>query len=321
MALTSLRDIELVRALAEHRHFGRAAASLGISQPAVSRSLAQLEASIGEPLFERSTMHPTAFGKIVLRLGDRVLAGFAEIAREIVLLKGLEVGELKVAMGPYPADVSGQRAGAMLSGLYPSVALDLRVVNWMDAIEAVHLGRVDLAFAEGRQAAHHPELEVRPVRRQPLTFVCRAGHPLAGRDDLTLPDLLGFPWVGPVLPGRVLEGLPQAPRPFGVFDPARQHVRPRILVETVPAMKEVVRNSDALTAALPFQVAADIADGTLCLLMEVPLISLDYGFILRRGRTLSPAAKVFMDLVLDIEAKHPVPGPLEDRAGEPRPTR
>jgi len=54
----------------------------------------------------------------------------------------------------------------------------------------------------------------------------------------------------------------------------------------------------ALSAALPFQIEAETAAGALVLLpIELPVISLNYGFIARRGRALSPAAGAFMDLV------------------------
>jgi molybdenum-dependent DNA-binding transcriptional regulator ModE len=81
-SMLSVRHIELVQALAEHRHFGRAANSLGISQPSLSKALATLEEQVGEPLFERLTMKPTDFGKIVLRHGSAALTSFAEIDRE-----------------------------------------------------------------------------------------------------------------------------------------------------------------------------------------------------------------------------------------------
>jgi len=77
----SVRQMELVRALAEHRHFGRAAAALGISQPALTRSLKFIEDQLGVLLFDRMGVTPTVYGQIVLQYSRPVLSGFAEMAR------------------------------------------------------------------------------------------------------------------------------------------------------------------------------------------------------------------------------------------------
>ena len=87
--------------LAEHRHFGRAASNLGISQPSLTRSIKHLEEMLGVPLFDRADgVTPTLVGRIVLERGEMLLIGFAELAREITLAKGLEIGALTIAIGP-----------------------------------------------------------------------------------------------------------------------------------------------------------------------------------------------------------------------------
>jgi DNA-binding transcriptional LysR family regulator len=106
----SVRQFELVKALATHRHFGRAAAALRVSQPALTRSLKHLEDLLGVSLFDRQGVAPTVFGELVLSHGEPVIKGFADLMREIDLAKGLEIGEFSVSAGPYPAEISGQRA-------------------------------------------------------------------------------------------------------------------------------------------------------------------------------------------------------------------
>ena len=74
----SVRQIEVVRALAKRRHFGLAAKQLGVSEPALSRSLKQLEAELGVRLFDRQGVTPTLFGEIVLKHGERAVTEFAD---------------------------------------------------------------------------------------------------------------------------------------------------------------------------------------------------------------------------------------------------
>ena len=125
----SVRQFELVKALATYRHFGRAAAALGVSQPALTRSLKHLEDVLGVPLFDRQGVTPTVFGELMLNHGEPVIKGFADLMREIDLAKGLEIGEFSVSAGPYPAEISGQRALGMLSAQHPQLAVEIEALQ------------------------------------------------------------------------------------------------------------------------------------------------------------------------------------------------
>jgi DNA-binding transcriptional LysR family regulator len=305
--MLSVRHIELVRALAEHRHFGRAASSLGISQPSLSKALAILEDEIGATLFERLTMRPTDFGKIVLRHGSAALASFAEIDREIRLLKQMEIGELTVAMGPYPGAISGRRAAAVLSRQRPNLKIELRTMNWLEALSAVESGHADIAFTDLQEAKDKPIFVLKPVRKQAMSILCRSGHPLTERmQSLSLADLFEYPWIGPTIPSPLGGMIPVADKPYGEFDKAHQRFRPRVVVETFADMKEAAMFSDGIMAALPFQVEEEIAAGRLALLpVTAPFLTLNYGFVTKHGRTSTPAMSTYMELVLEIEAKLP----------------
>jgi DNA-binding transcriptional LysR family regulator len=108
----SIRQFELVKALPTYRHFGRVAAALGVSQPALTRSLKHLEVRLGVPLFDRQGVMPTVFGQLVLSHGEAVIKGFADLVREINLAKGLEIGEFDVAAGRIPPKFRGSAQSA-----------------------------------------------------------------------------------------------------------------------------------------------------------------------------------------------------------------
>jgi DNA-binding transcriptional LysR family regulator len=306
----STRHLALVHALAEHRNFGRAAVALRVSQPALTRSLKHLEDTLGVPLFDRAGVTPTIFGEIVLRHGRPVLAGFAELTREIALMKGLEIGSLAVAMGAYAADISGHEAAALLSRRHPNLSLDLRVTDWTRARDAVLAGDADLALADIRDVSENPDFVTDPVRSGAVTFFCRADHPLVRRTVAGLGDLMGYPWVGTSFPAGMSGSMPKEERPCGSIDRATGRFLPRILVESFASAKRIVRAGDALSAALPFQIEAEIASGDLVLLPNVlPFVGLNYGFITKRGRAMSPAAKAFMSAVREVERR------ISDRPG------
>src|ERR1700722_6300959 len=193
----SVRQFELVKALATYRHFGRAATALGVSQPALTRSLKHLEDILGVPLFDRQGVAPTVFGELMLNHGESVIKGFADFTREIDLAKGLDIGEFSVSAGPYPADISGQRAIGMLSAQHPRLFVELKLFNWTKIVNQVLNGRIDLGFADLSEAAENPEFENEAVRSSRFDFFCASKHPLAGRSNLTVEDVCGFPWVSP----------------------------------------------------------------------------------------------------------------------------
>jgi DNA-binding transcriptional LysR family regulator len=302
----SVRQFELVRALATYRHFGRAAAALGVSQPALTRSLKHLEDILGVPLFDRQGVAPTVFGELMLNHGEPVIKGFADLLREIDLAKGLDIGEFSVSAGPYPADISGQRAIGMLSAQHPRLFVELKLFNWTKIVNQVLKGSIDLGFADLSEAAENPDLETEAVRSSRLSVFCAAGHPLAGRNSVTLEDLCEFPWVGPTVTDRMRPFLPEGDLPFGVFDEVKKRFLPRILIGNFTAAKHIVLAGQGIGAALPFQLKREIDDGDCVLLpLELPWLSLNYGFISKRGRTHSPAAKAFMENVREIEKSLP----------------
>jgi len=301
-AVQSIRNFELVHTLAEHRHFGRAAAALGVSQPSLTRSLNRLEGLVGGALFERQGVTPTVFGEIVLKHGRVMLGAFDELTRELTLVKGLDLGELSVAMAFFPADISGYAAAAELSRQHPNVSIELRIMDWPRAKEAVLTGACDLAFADIGAAANDPSFDVYPIRVGPLRIFCGAGHPLAGAAKVTFDDITRYPWVGPTLAGDVSRHLPMDDRPCWVRDKATGRVRPRILVESFGAAKRVVLMGEALSAGMPFQIEREISAGEFVVLpIDTPFIALNYGFVLKRDRMTSPAAKAFMKMVRKIE--------------------
>src|SRR5262249_46838218 len=155
--------------------------------------------------------------------------------REIALAKGIEVGELRVSAGPYPADISATKAIGLLTARHPMLAIDIRVASWTRIVEDVRASRIDLGFADISEAALDAELETEPIGAPDLRFFCAAGHPLARKARLKVEDLTEYPWVGPTVPARLRAALPRVDKPFGTFDASTERFHPRVLVETFSA--------------------------------------------------------------------------------------
>ena len=250
--------------------------------------------------------HFDAPGLFKQRHGETLLFGLSELNREITLMKGLEIGELTISAGPFPVEISGQKALGLLAARHPGLTLRLRTSDWTQALEDVLHGRADLGFADISDADPRQDLATQVVRTSQLSFYCRASHPLAARTDLTLEDLIEFPWATTTAPARMRMVLPLADKAFGVFNQSDDSFRPRIVVETVAAAREVVLASDALSVTLPELIEREIKDREYVLLpIDLPWLKLNYGFFWKRGRTHSPAAIAFMQIVQTVESERP----------------
>jgi len=283
-----LRQLEQIAALAEHGGFTRAAAALGTSQPALSRSIQAVERAVGARLFDRTRTGaiPTAVGKVVIERAHRVLREAAELHREVALALSLEIGQVRVGVGPYPAEISVGAAAGRLARSRPGIRVELVVGHWGILTQAVAEGDLDLAVAETSVAEADPRLRVEPLPQHKGFFFCRQGHSLADRGRLTIEDIREFPCASPMLPER--------------FPLEASSIR----ADTFQLAKRVVLASDAVGLASHEMIEDELRDGRLVTLdVDAPWLATRYGFIRLADRTPSPAALAFMEEVRAIESE------------------
>jgi len=301
----TLRQLQHIRALARHRHFGRAADALAITQPALTRSVQALERTLGVVLFDRHRrggVEPTEFGRLLLSRGRRILQGSEELVREIRLLQGREVGELTIDSGFYPADISVNRAVGRLLKRHPGLRLRVRITDWRQAMASVLARESDLAVAETTEATTDARLAVEVVGRHRFRFFCRAGHPLGRGRDVAIDELLSFPWIATRAPARITDLLPDDLGVAGRVDRSSGDFVPAVVVSDFAAARQVVGECDGLGVAPPSLMADLVARGFREIPCDAPWMRLHYGFVYLRERSLSPAATAFMAEVRAIEA-------------------
>jgi DNA-binding transcriptional LysR family regulator len=124
-----LRHYRHVLALVEHANFRQASEALRISQPALTKSLFQIEREVGQKLFDRhgQTVAPTVFGAIIADAARKIVVAEEALTRAISQTADLEGGELAVGAGTYSADLwMGQVAGRLLRR-FPRLRISIRV--------------------------------------------------------------------------------------------------------------------------------------------------------------------------------------------------
>lgn len=190
-----LRQARAFALVAEELHFGRAAARLFMTQPALSRSIRALEESVGTALFERSTrrVRLTAAGDAFLA-ECRLALGHLERA-SAAAMNAAEGREGRLRVGYMDFAINGRLPGILKAfrAKYPHVLVDLEYIPTALQHTALLQGRIDIGFVIGEFRA--PRILNLPVDSDDFVALLPEGHRLAGRSTLRLADLADEPFV------------------------------------------------------------------------------------------------------------------------------
>ncbi len=188
-------DLRLLRyfvAVAEERHFGRAASRLHMTQPPLSRAIRQLEADLGVVLLRRSAtgVTPTPAGD-ALHAEACALLEQAEQARARVMA-GAGAATLTVGTLADSAAMASTGLAATFRRRHPEVAIRFREADFTDPTAGLRNGLVDVALT--RSPFDDTGISMLTLRSDEVGAVLRTDDPLAGRGPLRLADLADRPW-------------------------------------------------------------------------------------------------------------------------------
>jgi DNA-binding transcriptional LysR family regulator len=320
-------DLRLVRhalALAKHRNFARAAAALRVSQPTLSRNIASLERALGVRLFDRNPTgaEPTSFGRLVLEHGEQLLARESDLLREVKLQAGMEVGTLAVSAGPYPFEISFGTAMTRLISAHPRLRAQVSVADPREVLQNVLNGRVDVGVADARFITRDERFSVEPLPAHEILLACRPGHPLAGKKRLTRSVVLSYPVASPLVPANASSVVESAGPMLGAFDAMSGDFLPAITVNSFAIARQIAAGTDALVPGAAPMLAADLAAGRLVKLdYASPEMRTYYAITTLRGRTPSPAALAFIEILREVEAEVAASEATSNHVGARKKTR
>lgn len=189
--MPTLRQLEYLVAVADARHFGRAAAAANVSQPTLSQQIKALEARLGITLIERgdSPVQLTPVGREIAERARKLLISVADLRdlarRSTTGFAGTIRFGVTPTIGPYlmPSVV------ARLHRDYPDMRLHMREGIPDDQVAELRRGALDLVLSPLPVAGS--DLEIEPLFREPLHLVAAPDNPLAGKSLLRKSDLAG----------------------------------------------------------------------------------------------------------------------------------
>jgi LysR family transcriptional regulator of gallate degradation len=288
----------LFLAAVRHGNLTEAAAELGVSQPALSKSIKALESSLGVRLLDRGRfgVSPTPAGEALMQHGQVVEAELRSATGTIEALKGARSGHVLVGCGPTEANRLLPQALLQLATTHP----ELRVTALYGLNESlmpwVKLGEIDFALSSVPGRSVDPALTHESLFTETGVVVARAGHPLAQQRAIEPETLSHQRWVLPRR--RELERLA-----FDDFFTRHDLEPPQAQVETTSTvlMKALVMQSDALTFIPRELIWWEVQAGQL---VPLNVRGTDWtrivGITRRRRGSMSPAAMRLIEALREV---------------------
>jgi LysR family transcriptional activator of glutamate synthase operon len=286
-----LRQLRYLLALAEERHFTRAAAREHIAQPALSQQIRRLEDEIGLALVERTTRRValTDAGELLVARARRILSEVDAAHSELQGLRGLQTGHVTVGamhtMGP--VDVS--LALAIFHERHPGVELTVREQSSEELAEMLRVDELDLAFLSVTERIESHGLGLQQLVCEELVVVLPTDHRLGGRRRIRMAELANEEFISYREGSRLRELLMSAGRTAGY--------EPRVTLESNESQR--IRRLVARglgVAILPRSDAESPGAVTALVTLTSPALTRDITLAWREGRRHAPAAAEFLAL-------------------------
>lgn len=300
----SLQQLEAFERVAREGSFRAAAQALHVSQPALSRTVRLAEELIGTRLFDRDTRHValTAAGRELQPIAQRILADFDSAFSELGQFLEGRSGRVRIAMLPSAGTALVPTAMADFALSYPGVGFELLELPAEPLLAAVDDGRADIGITVPPSAGQRLSFE--PLFDDPFMLVCRADDPLATLAHATWRAFSDRPFIASSHQSSI--------RPIvdAVLLRRKIRVRPTPNYPSVASGGAMVAAGVGITA-LPRLAMSLIATPGICAVpLQSPHVARRIGIVMRQGRSLSPAARSFMQVLRSRAAQMTPPSPL-----------
>lgn len=194
------RHLQLLASLDDFRSLVKVASYFNVTQPAVSKALADLERMLEVRLFERTGrgLEPTIYGQCMIRHARGLLSDLQQAREELVALRSGESGRVAVGVLPASAPVLIPKAIATLKSDAPHTTVLLQEGTLATLLPELQVGNLDLIVGTIPPARLAAGLATEVLYDEdPIVLVAGAHHPLVRRRKLRWADLVDFPWIIP----------------------------------------------------------------------------------------------------------------------------
>lgn len=238
-----VRDLEYFLTVASVGHMGRAAERLGLTQPAVTKSIARLERHLNARVLERTAkgVRVTAFGDHVLRQATRLRAAMEDARREFADLATGKAGHLRIGTGLAIAQHLLPAACSRLLVEAPGITLDITAGTGKSLVPFLRDGDLDLVLS-GIAPGNESGLRQETIMQDRVVVIARRSHVLHRRRKITLEHLAQQRWILSKSRSLLADWLEQRWREAGFQAPA-----PSVQVDSMATLLSIVAATDLVT--------------------------------------------------------------------------
>jgi DNA-binding transcriptional LysR family regulator len=293
-----LHDLRILMAVAQAGSMNKAAVFLNMTQSAVSRSIAELERTVGVSLLDRTArgVEPTAYGRAMLECGVAVFDDLRQGAKKIEFLTDPAAGEVRIGCHPGVAASFVPAVVDDVARRYPRIVFHL-VVAEVGALHRELIERnVDLVITREFRPLSDERLSFEFLFDDPLVVVAGAQNPWVRRRRIVLAELLNESWALPSPETVFGSVVVEAFRSCGLD-------YPRTTVVTIPPdiRMSLLATGHFLTIFTASAFRFSIGRSELRVLpVELPMARVPSGIVTLKNRTLSPVAQLFVDAARNV---------------------
>lgn len=291
--------LRLIQQIALHGQLQQAAVAVGISQPAASRMLSEIERSLGAALFSRQPrgMIPTEIGQVVVQRVSAILQEMSRLSQDLWAMRQGLLGSARVGAVTGPAVSLLVRALREVKAQAPQADITIEVLPSRELLHLMEEGVLDFALGRVLPDSDRSTFAIHPIGDEQVAYVARAGHPLTLRPEVSFHEMRDYEWIMQERGAPIREAAMAAFADLGLETP-QNITNTASMLFTMAYMGQ----SDAIAP-----LSAEVAD-LICqpeghsvyrrlALHQVVRVS-PYYLLLPKRRALSPLAQVLVDTVM-----------------------
>jgi DNA-binding transcriptional LysR family regulator len=294
-----LRDLHILMAIADAGSMAKAAAKLRISHPAISKTISDIEGTLGMRLVDRGSRGAelTAYGQVLLRCGINIFDEMRQGLRSLEHLADPNSGEVRLGCTEIVIQTLAPTIVRRFSQKYPGVQLDVKLTNPGEyQIRELRERKIDLLITRATGQRLEDDFHSEVLFDEALVFVVGAQSGFAHKRRVVLKDIIKSKWVLPPYdsaPGALIAGVFRA----NDFQPPR----PAIKTVSIQLTTSLIASGE-FVGILPTSVAALSAHQAALKVLPSksvgPRISAEIVFL--KNRTLSPAVELFINCAREV---------------------
>lgn len=293
-----MNQLRFIDALKRHGKLAAAADEMNISQPAASRTLAEIEALVGRQICARHAhgLSFNEFGDVLAARARRIALEVERLGRDLVEVADGKRGRVRIGAVSAPAVAYVLPASVALRRLAPNVELQIDVEPSVTLMQRMRAGDYDFVIARLSARDDPAHYDVRHIGEETIDLLVRKDHPLADRRDLTFGDLSEYEWMSQPADSPIWSAVSGAFSAEGAAFPERITYSASVLLTlaTVSRTNAIAPFAREVAILLTGQ---DLQANVVALDLRRNAVVPAFNVILARNSLLSPLARRFLDLV------------------------